>query len=148
MLGFTSVYHYVPGKVDWLAHKLPVEGDRPEPPTVGRVLRDDAARCGPDDPASEVLAAIERTPYPFGLVTSEGGIVLGRARASVLRAESDRTRTVGEVMELGPWTVRPHRSADATAKRLADKNLRWAIVTTPGGRLLGVASRADLEGIA
>ena len=27
---------------------------------------------------------------------------------------------------------------------LADKGLRWAIVTTPEGRVLGVASREDL----
>jgi hypothetical protein len=30
---------------------------------------------------------------------------------------------------------------------LAEKDLRWAIVTTPEGRVLGVASREDLERI-
>jgi hypothetical protein len=28
---------------------------------------------------------------------------------------------------------------------LADKGLRWAIITTPEGRFLGVAAREDLE---
>ena len=50
-----------------------------------------------------------------------------------------------DVMELDPSTVRPHRSANGLAPRLAKQNLRWAIVTTPEGRLLGVAWREDLE---
>jgi len=48
-------------------------------------------------------------------------------------------------MELAPSTVRAHRSATKLAAQLAEKDLRWAIVTTPEGRLLGVAWRVDLE---
>ena len=48
-------------------------------------------------------------------------------------------------MEPGPSTVRADTAAGALAKRLADRNLRWAIVTYPEGRLIGVASRTDLE---
>jgi CBS domain-containing protein len=143
MLGFADVYDYVSGKVDWLAHGLAVEGDRADPPTVGRVARNDVTRCGADDRVPEVLATIRRSRYPFALVTSEHGILVGRVRASALDAESERT--VGEVMELAPSTVRPHRSAGGIATQLAKKDLRWAIVTTPEGRLLGVASREDLE---
>src|ERR1700729_148269 len=110
MLGFADVYDYVPGKVDWLAHNLEVEGDDPEPTTVGGLMRDDVVRCAPADHVTDVLASIKASPYPFG-----------------------------------PKTFRPHHSAENVAKQLADKNLRWAIVTTPEGRLLGVASREDLE---
>jgi CBS domain-containing protein len=59
--------------------------------------------------------------------------------------EADRERPAGDVMELDPSTVRPHRSAEAVAKRLAERDFKWAIVTTPEGRFLGVASRRDLE---
>jgi hypothetical protein len=48
-------------------------------------------------------------------------------------------------MEAGPSTVRPHKSAAGVAGDLAAKDLRWAIVTTPEGELIGVASRAGLE---
>ena len=48
-------------------------------------------------------------------------------------------------MELAPSTVRPHRSAKDIATQLGEKDLRWAIVTTPEGQLIGVASREDLE---
>jgi len=35
--------------------------------------------------------------------------------------------------------------AEKVVEVLAEKGYRWAIVTTPEGRLLGVASRKDLE---
>ena len=37
----------MPGKVDWLAHNLPVEGERPDAPIAGRVMRDDAVCAVP-----------------------------------------------------------------------------------------------------
>jgi CBS domain-containing protein len=133
----------VAGKVDWLAHALPVEGKRPDAPIAGRVLRDDAALCRPTDPVSRVCELIERSPYPFALVTSDDGTVLGRAPSSALDPASERA--VWDVAEPGPKTFRPHASAENVAGVLAEKELRWAIITTPEGRYLGVASREDLE---
>jgi Mg/Co/Ni transporter MgtE len=133
----------VPGKVDWLAHNLPVEGERADPPTAGRLLREDVVRCDPGERASDVRARLERSPYPFALVTGAAGSLLGRVRGSALDSEGDRP--VGEIMELDPSTVRPHRAAKELAERLAADDLRWAIVTTPEGRLLGVVWREELE---
>ena len=130
------------GKVDWLAHNLPVEGERPNPPTAGRLMRDDAVRCAPDDRVADVLEAIWRSRYSFALVTDDRGMLLGRVRA---RRASDVDALAAEVMELDPATVRPHRSAGDLAQQLAESDHRWAIVTTPEGRLLGVAWREDLE---
>jgi Mg/Co/Ni transporter MgtE len=147
MLGFTEVYDYVFGKVDWLAHRLPAEGERAVAPTAGRVARDDYVRCGPDDRAAEVLARVERSIYPFGLVAKGDGLLLGRVRSSDLRSAPPDT-AVSRIMELAPATNRPHRAARDVAKRLADRDLRWTIITTPEGKLLGVASREDLERLA
>lgn len=133
----------MPGKVDWLAHALPVEGDRPDAPIAGRAMRDDAALCGPEDRIADVHEAVKRSPYPFALVTSDDRTVLGRAPLSALDPSSKRP--VFDVAEPGPKTFRPHAAADKVAGFLADKDFRWAIVTTPEGRLLGVASREDLE---
>jgi len=63
--------------------------------------------------------------------------------ASALDPRSEEP--VWDVAEPGPKTFRPHHSAENVVRQLADKDLRWAIVTTPEGRLLGVASREDLE---
>jgi CBS domain-containing protein len=94
-----------------------------------------------------VRELIERSPYPFALVTSENGTLLGRAPRSALdRASSDRP--VFDVAEPGPKTFRPHVSAEKVVGVLADKDLRWAIITTPEGRVLGVASRQDLERVS
>ena len=131
------------GKVDWLAHNLPVEGERATPPTAGRLMRDDMVRAAPEDRVPAVREAIAHSPYPFALVTGPDGMLLGRVRASELDGAADRP--VGELMDLGPSTVRPHRAAGELAKSLADRDLRWAIVTTPEGRLLGVVTRRDLE---
>ncbi len=133
----------MPGKVDWLAHNLPVEGDAPPPTIVGRAMRDDAVLCRPTDRVSDVCESIERSPYPFALVTSDDGTLLGRAPSSALDPASERP--VWDVAEPGPKTFRPHVSAEKVLGVLADKRLRWAIVTTPEGRVLGVASREDLE---
>jgi CBS domain-containing protein len=133
----------VPGKVDWLAHNLPVEGDRPDAPIAGRAMRDDAVLSRPNDRIAAVRDRVKRSPYPFALVTSEDGTLLGRAPLSALDADSDRP--VFDVAEPGPKTFRPHVSAETVVGVLADKGLRWAIVTTPEGRLLGVASREDLQ---
>ena len=143
MLGFADVYDYVPGKVDWLAHNLEVDGDDPEPTTVGGLMRDDVVRCAPTDHVTDVRGSIEYSPYPFALVTTAGGVVLGRVRASMLDPSSEVP--VWDIAEPGPKTFRPHASAERVARQLAEKDLRWAIVTTPEGRLLGVASREDLE---
>jgi CBS domain-containing protein len=131
------------GKVDWLAHKLPVEGDDPEPPTAGQFARDDVVRCALDDRVGEVRERIERSRYGFALVVARGGVLLGRLRGSAL--DCDPALSVEEVMEPGPSTVRPHRAAGRLADQLAERDLRWAIVTDPEGRLIGVARREDLE---
>ena len=142
-LGFPEVYDYVAGKVDWLAHNLPVEGDRPDFPTAGRVIRVDAVLCRPTARVADVREAVERSRYPFALVTSDDGRLLGRAPSSAL--DPALNRAVWDVAEPGPKTFRPHVSVEKVVAVLADKGLRWAIITTPEGRVLGVASREDLE---
>jgi CBS-domain-containing membrane protein len=48
-------------------------------------------------------------------------------------------------MEPGPSTVRPDTPADQLGRRLRDKDLKTAIITTPEGRLIGIARTDDLE---
>ncbi len=137
------MYDYVVGKVDWLANQLPVESDQQPPPTVGEFARDDVATCALTDQVGGVGARIEASPYPFGLVVSSGGVLLGRLRSSML--DCDPQLPAEQVMEPGPKTFRPHKSAAGIARELAERELRWAIVTTPEGVLIGVAARAELD---
>ena len=91
----------------------------------------------------EILKRIRDSPYPFALVLSSSRVVLGRLPAS--RCGEDADQAVEEVMDPGPKTVRPHKTAEGIAGDLAERDLRWAVVTTPDGELIGVASRDDLE---
>jgi CBS domain-containing protein len=137
------VYDYKLGKADWLAHRGPIEGTKAADPTVGDFARDDVVTCVLDDPVGEVGRRIAESPYPFGLVTSSGGVLLGRLRSSML--DCDPRLRADEVMEPGPKTFRPSKPAGVIAVELGTRGFRWAIVTTPEGVLIGVATRAELE---
>jgi hypothetical protein len=97
--------------------------------------------CGLEDPVAEVLPRVERSPYGFGLVTAEGGVLLGRLRASTMRGAEGRAE---EAMEPGPSTVRCDTPAGELAERLAQRDLRTAIVSTPEGVLVGVVLGSEL----
>ena len=140
------MYDYVPGKVDWLAHQRPVEGERADEPTVGSLARDDVVTARLSDAVGEVRERVRESPYPFALVTSEHGVLLGRLPLS--KCNCDPQLPAEEVMEPGPSTIRPHRTPATIAQQLKEKELRWAIVTTPEGELIGVAARAELEAAA
>lgn len=131
------------GKVDWLVHGRPVEGTRAAEPTARDVARDDVVTCRPTDQAQEVRERIEASPYPFALVLGDRRVLLGRVARSAL--EGDVSGPVETLMDPGPSTVRPHKTAEGVAEQLSDRELRWAIVTSPAGELIGVASRDDLK---
>jgi CBS domain-containing protein len=141
-LGY-DVYDYAPGKVDWMAHGLPIEGTGAGRTTALTLIREDVATCGLDDPADEVARWIDASPYGFALALSPGGVVLGRVRGSRL-ADAGAT-SVEAVLEPGPSTIRPHTPIEDLAARLARSEVRTLIVTDPDGKLLGVAQRGDAE---
>ncbi|MDQ6819621.1 MAG: CBS domain-containing protein [Actinomycetota bacterium] len=111
--------------------------------TAGRLAREDVVTCALDDRVGEVRERIVASGYGFGLVTTVGGVLLGRLRRSSL--DCDPNLRAGEVMEEGPSTVRPDKTAAALAKRLDDRELRWAIVTNPEGQLIGIVKREHLD---
>jgi CBS domain-containing protein len=141
-LGFTGVYDYVAGKMDWLARALPTEGTQADVPRVKDALRDDVVTCGLDERVGDVMARVDDSPYGFGLVVSSTRILLGRLRRS--RCEGRYEARVEEVMEEGPSTVRPDSEAPKLAARLEERGLRTAVVTTPEGRLMGVVRQSEL----
>jgi CBS-domain-containing membrane protein len=99
--------------------------------------------CRLDDRVGEVRDRIAGSPFGFALVTTSGGVLLGRVRRSSL--DCDPNLLAEDVMEAGPSTVRPDKPADKLVSRLDEKQLRFGIVTTPEGRLLGVVCRDDLD---
>src|SRR4051794_36428950 len=142
-LGFSETYDYVPGKAEWLGHGLPVEGPGPDEERVVRYVRDDVVTCGLDEAIGDVRGRVEASPCGFALVVSEGGCLLGRLRRAELEGDAERRAEGG--MEAGPSTVRPTVSAHELAQRLAEHDLKFAVVTRADGTLMGVVRRSELE---
>ena len=137
------MYDYVPGKADWLARALPVEGELADARTVGKLARKDVVTATLGERVGDVRPRIADSPYGFGLVVHDGDIVLGRLRMSAMKEAGDDARAE-DVMSPGPSTVRADTEADELAKKLDAKDLRTALVTDPEGRLIGVITRDQL----
>jgi predicted transcriptional regulator len=142
-LGFAEVYDYVAGKADWLAHGLPTQGSRADLPRAKDVLRHDAVTAPPDEPVGPIAARVAHSPYEFALVTTQDGTVLGRLPSAALHG--DPAVRAEQVMEPGPSTIRADRSLAELAERLDSRGPRTVLVTDPEGRLLGVATLADMR---
>jgi rhodanese-related sulfurtransferase/CBS domain-containing protein len=145
-LGFTRVYDYPLGKVDWLAHGLPAEGANAGLPTAGSLARQDAATCPIEASATDALGAMARSPYGFALVLGVGEVLLGRVRRSALEGLADED-PIEPVMEAGPSTIRPHLTVEELRQKLESSDVRSLVVTRPDGTLIGVVRREDVEGL-
>jgi hypothetical protein len=141
LLGF-DVYDYGLGKVDWMAHGLPMEGTAASQPTALSLARQDLATCRRDTPVAEVGEAIESSQYGFALVLADS-VVLGRVRSSRLKRGTPNL-PAESLMEPGPSTTRPHTSVRDLAASFERSGANTAILTTPAGELLGVVRRDDL----
>ena len=142
-LGFTRVYDYTPGKVDWLARGLPGEGLRANDPTAGSLARQDVATVALDASTGDARSAIVDSPYGYALVLGPGAVVLGRVRKSALDALSDGD-PIDTVLEPRPQTIRPHLSEAKLRERFETYGFRTLVVTRPDGTLFGVVRRDDI----
>jgi hypothetical protein len=143
-IGFTDVYDYAPGKVDWFASGLPREGAAASVPWAGDVATAERLpTVGPGDRLGDVRRLVEQSGAAFSVVVSDASFVLGLLRGDALG--KDESLAVREVMELGPRTIRPSKPIeDLLAARSSQGVASW-IVTTPHGRLLGILRRTDAE---
>lgn len=142
-LRFKEVYDYMPSKVDWKAHGLPMEGEQADERVVGDMLRDDVVTATLEERMGDVRERVASSPYGFALVATEGGTLLGRLRKAPLHG--DPAARAEDVMEPGPSTLRPDMTLDDVVERLRKRDLMTAVVTNPEGKLLGIVRRADME---
>lgn len=142
-LGFTQVYDYTAGEADWFASGLPREGRDASIPRVGDVARRDVPTCQLDDRVGDVEERVRAAGWDMCLVVNDERVVLGRLRGN---ASDDRAeRSVEEMMEAGPTTIRPDVRLTEMAERMGEKNVASVVVTTSDGRLVGVLLRDDVE---
>jgi rhodanese-related sulfurtransferase len=145
-MGFESVYHYAPGKADWMGAGLPIEGTAERLPNLGYLARRDVATCSLGDTVEHVRGLIESSPWDTCFVLNDNGIVLGRVYLSQLDVPG--STKVEEVMDPGPATYRPDVPAVEMAERMRDSGLETAPVSSSDGRLIGLVLRGDVENAA
>ena len=143
-MGFTDVYDYVNGKVEWMVNREPVEGTGPHYAMAGEAATKERLHtCVLGSAVSESARAMEQSGDTFCLVLNDRGIVLGRLRKKDRNARSEDL--VEQVMETGPTTVRPNESAKELLERMERRDVPAVVVTTKKGVLVGVARRAALQ---
>jgi CBS domain-containing protein len=135
-LGFTDVYEYSTGKIDWIAAGWATEGPGPAEPRVLTAIDRDVPTCDVDEQVGAVRrrSAADTTAC---VVVNGHGIVAGRLE-HLDAIDAEDPRPAGDVMRPGPTTIRPSENLREARERMAARHVRELLVTTPEGELLGI----------
>jgi len=142
-LGFEKVYDYTLGIADWKAANLPLEGDPRETQLVGDVTRPDVPTATPQELLGEVHDRTTKAGWDEAFVLDCDGVIAGRLRGKTW--QQDSSLPVGEVMEIGPTTVRPTTLLEPLTKRMLDKGTKLVAVSSAQGVLLGALLQTDAQ---
>jgi len=144
-MGFTEVYDFPTGILEWMGAGLPTEGTNAERPRLVDVVRRDVPTCALGELVGDVRDRVIVSGWNACVVTNDDRIVLGLLRATEL--ESDPTLPVERAMRPGPSTYRPHVSVEEMARIMARRDLENFPVTTSDGRLVGLVRREDVDAV-
>jgi CBS domain-containing protein len=141
--GFEEVCVYSPGKQDWLAFGLPVEGTLANAHTAARSARADVPTCSMGQKLADVHRRVQESGWRECVVVSEGRIVLGLLQQGTW--EADGERPVEEIMDPAPLTVRPHFTLEEVAEKMQKTNTETGLVTNPNGKLIGLLRKNEIQ---
>lgn len=141
-LGFKKVGDYVAGEADWMAAGLPIEGDAASEPRIAEILRD-VPQVMPYEDVGKASKRVFDSGWKTAMVVNDESVVLGRLYGSQLQGGDGRSAE--ELMQEGPSTTRASVSTHEAQHIMAGNELSTLPVTTPGGKLLGMVLRKDLE---
>jgi len=136
-LGIVDVYDFVYGKSYWIGSGRPTVGTVNLDERVLAHVVTDVSTVGPEASTADALSALDAGGHGIVTVVNEHGIVLGTVRAAAIES-ADSGRPVGQVMRVGPTTVRPDESVAAVRERMAKRNVSSLLVSRPTGELIGV----------
>jgi CBS domain-containing protein len=140
-MGFTQVYDYAAGKLDWLAAGLPTEGSAARHPRAGDVARPEVPTCRLDERLGEVRGRVRAAGWDACVVVNQERVVLGLLRAKEL--DADPGLRIEQAMRPGPSTFRPHRPIEEMAEYMVEHKLENSPITTSDGRLVGLLRQTD-----
>jgi Mg/Co/Ni transporter MgtE len=142
-LGFTRVYDYIAGKMDWVAFDLPTEGPNADRPRAGKTARRDVPTCRHTELLGDVRERVEAEGWNVCIVVNDRNTVLGVLRGKSWDHPPD-TR-VEDAMREGPATVRPSEYLDALVGQMQKRDVNGIVVTKSQGVLIGYLFREDAE---
>lgn len=140
-MGFVEVYDYPPGKADWSASGLPMEGTRAIVLTIGVAARRDVPTCAPKEKVGVAKKRVREAGFDRCVVVSKERVVLGLLREEGLA--TDPEAVVEEIMRNGPATFRADEPVEKVRKRMRARGASAVLVTTPGGGLVGLFMLAE-----
>ena len=146
--GFGDVRVYAAGKVAWLAEGLPAEGHRRPEQRVASIARTGGVPTLPGDAtlADAASAFSAGDDGDVAVVLGAGDVVLGVLRRETLGLAP--STPVAEVLQPGPSTFRPSMTIAELVDYFRSSDERRAIVSTAGGRWIGLIRREDVLGDA
>jgi CBS domain-containing protein len=142
-LGFSQVFDYGAGKVDWLASALPTEGKESHVLRAKDAVRRDVPTCRLSDRLGDIRHRVQAAGQEGCVVVNEAGVVLGYVGGDAFHAGPEML--VEQVMEPGPATIRPHVSLIEITEYLQKRDIDRILVTTADGELVGLLHRQDAE---
>jgi len=140
-LGFSAVYDYVAGKLDWMAAGLPTEGTNAQHPRAGEVSRKDVPTAQLDERLGEVRERVQAAGWDAVVVVNSERVVLGLLRSKEL--DKDPNLRIEQAMRPGPSTFRPYVSIRKMAESMTQHQLESSPITTSDGRLVGLLLQKD-----
>jgi Mg/Co/Ni transporter MgtE len=140
-LGFSDVYDYVAGKLDWMAAGLPTEGTNSAHPRAGQVSRKDVPTAHLEERVGDVRERVRALGWEAVVVTNDQRVVLGLLRSKEL--DKDPDLRIEQAMRPGPSTFRPYVAIKEIADHMAQHKLESSPVTTSDGRLVGLLLDKD-----
>jgi Mg/Co/Ni transporter MgtE len=142
-MGFSPVYDYADGKLDWMAAGLPTEGTNAERPRAGDVARGDVPTCRVEERLGDVQERVRAAGWDACVVVNAERVVFGLLRQEELGRDPELR--VEAAMRPGPSTFRPFVRIDEVARFLSEHDIENSPITTSDGRLVGLLRRADAE---
>lgn len=142
-LGYTQVYRYKPGKMDWLANGLPFEGEESGEQHAGDLAHRDVPTCHLADRIGEIRSLVSQKSWDVCVVINEAEVVMGFLGPDAL--QSDPGQTAEQAMQADIRTFRFNRKLDAVLKSMRGQNMAHALVTDVDGRLFGLLRKEDVE---
>ena len=143
--GFADVRVYAAGKVAWLAEGLPSEGRRRPEQRVASIARAEDVPTVPGDATlADAASAFADRDSEVAVVLGPENVVLGVLRRETLGLAP--STLVADALQPGPSTFRPSMTIAELVEYFRSSDERRAIVSTAGGRWLGLIRREDVLG--